>query len=101
MACCATGYNASAHRMSAAVTSQVRSRCCGVFRATRMSERTTPEAPGARRAQVASSKRCIALEDLPEEQRDVFVAHEKEGRRFKELIEATSASLNTLLSRNH
>jgi hypothetical protein len=45
--------------LSASVTSQVRSRCCGVFRATRMSERITPEAPGARRAQVASSNRCI------------------------------------------
>src|SRR6266851_926572 len=44
MACCASGYNASAHRMSSAVTSQVRSRCCGVFPATRTSERTTPEA---------------------------------------------------------
>jgi len=40
-----------------------------------------------------------ALEDLPEEQRDVFVAHEIEGRRFKELSEATGVSVNTLLSR--
>src|SRR5947208_10724063 len=40
-----------------------------------------------------------ALEDLPEEQRDVFVAHEIEGRSFKELIEATGVSVNTLLSR--
>ncbi|HEY1949753.1 MAG TPA: sigma-70 family RNA polymerase sigma factor [Bryobacteraceae bacterium] len=40
-----------------------------------------------------------ALEDLPEEQRDVFVAHEIDGRSFKELSEATGVSVNTLLSR--
>jgi RNA polymerase sigma factor (sigma-70 family) len=40
-----------------------------------------------------------ALEDLPEEQRDIFVAHEIEGRSFKELSEATGVSINTLLSR--
>jgi len=40
-----------------------------------------------------------ALEDLPEEQRDVFVAHEIEGRSFKELSKATGVSVNTLLSR--
>jgi RNA polymerase sigma factor (sigma-70 family) len=40
-----------------------------------------------------------ALEDLPEEQRDVFVAHEIEGRSFKELSEATGVGVNTLLSR--
>lgn len=40
-----------------------------------------------------------ALEDLPEEQRDVFVAHEIEGRSFKELSEAMDVSVNTLLSR--
>lgn len=40
-----------------------------------------------------------ALEDLSEEQRDVFVAHEIDGRSFKELSEATGVSVNTLLSR--
>lgn len=40
-----------------------------------------------------------ALEDLPEDQREVFVAHEIEGRSFKELSEATGVSVNTLLSR--
>ncbi|HEX4165742.1 MAG TPA: sigma-70 family RNA polymerase sigma factor, partial [Bryobacteraceae bacterium] len=40
-----------------------------------------------------------ALDDLPEEQRDVFVAHEIEGRSFKELSEASGVSINTLLSR--
>jgi RNA polymerase sigma factor (sigma-70 family) len=40
-----------------------------------------------------------ALEDLPEEQRDIFVAHEIDGRSFKELSEETGVSVNTLLSR--
>ena len=40
-----------------------------------------------------------ALEELPEEQRAVFVAHEIEGRSFRELSEATGISVNTLLSR--
>ncbi len=41
----------------------------------------------------------LALEELPEEQREVFVAHEIEGRSFKELAAETGVSLNTLLSR--
>jgi RNA polymerase sigma factor (sigma-70 family) len=40
-----------------------------------------------------------ALEELPAEQRDVFVANEIEGRSFKELAAATGLSINTLLSR--
>jgi RNA polymerase sigma factor (sigma-70 family) len=42
-----------------------------------------------------------ALEELPEEQRDVFVAHEMDGRSFKQLAEETGLSVNTLLSRKH
>jgi RNA polymerase sigma factor (sigma-70 family) len=42
-----------------------------------------------------------ALEDLPEEQREVFIAHEIEGRSFKELAAETGLSVNTLLSRKH
>jgi len=42
-----------------------------------------------------------ALDDLPEEQREVFIAHELEGQSFKELAEATGLSINTLLSRKH
>jgi RNA polymerase sigma factor (sigma-70 family) len=42
-----------------------------------------------------------ALEELPEEQRDIFVAHEIEGRSFKELAVETGLSVNTLLSRKH
>lgn len=40
-----------------------------------------------------------ALEELPEEQREVFVAHEFEGRSFKELSAENGVSVNTLLSR--
>jgi RNA polymerase sigma factor (sigma-70 family) len=41
----------------------------------------------------------LALEELPEEQREVFVAHELEGRSFKEMAAETGVSVNTLLSR--
>lgn len=41
----------------------------------------------------------IALEELPDEQREVFVGHELEGRSFKEMAEETGVSVNTLLSR--
>lgn len=40
-----------------------------------------------------------ALAELPDEQRRVFVAHEVEGRSFKELSEESGVSVNTLLSR--
>lgn len=42
-----------------------------------------------------------ALEELPEAQRFVFVAHELDGRSFRELAEETGVSVNTLLSRKH
>jgi RNA polymerase sigma factor (sigma-70 family) len=41
----------------------------------------------------------LAVGDLPEEQREVFIAHELEGRSFKELAAQTGVSMNTLLSR--
>jgi RNA polymerase sigma factor (sigma-70 family) len=41
----------------------------------------------------------VALDELPEEQRDVFVGHELEGRSFKEMAAKTGVSMNTLLSR--
>ena len=56
-----------------------------------------PEALYARNMLVEELKR--ALGELPKEQREVFVAHEFEGRSFKELAEQTGASVNTLLSR--
>jgi RNA polymerase sigma factor (sigma-70 family) len=41
----------------------------------------------------------LALDELPEEQREVFIAHEFEGRSFKEISAETGVSMNTLLSR--
>jgi RNA polymerase sigma factor (sigma-70 family) len=41
----------------------------------------------------------LALDELPDEQREVFVAHELEGRSFKQLSAASGVSMNTLLSR--
>jgi RNA polymerase sigma factor (sigma-70 family) len=43
----------------------------------------------------------FALSELPGEQREVFVAHELEGRTFKEMAAKTGVSVNTLLSRKH
>jgi RNA polymerase sigma factor (sigma-70 family) len=40
-----------------------------------------------------------ALHELPEEQREVFVAHELVGRSFKEIADETGVGVNTLLSR--
>jgi RNA polymerase sigma factor (sigma-70 family) len=40
-----------------------------------------------------------ALHELPSEQREIFLAHEVEGRSFKELAEETGLSVNTLLAR--
>jgi RNA polymerase sigma factor (sigma-70 family) len=56
-----------------------------------------PEAAYARR--VLLEELDAALEELPEEQRSVFVAHELEGRSFKELAAQTGVGVNTLLSR--
>jgi RNA polymerase sigma factor (sigma-70 family) len=41
----------------------------------------------------------LALEELPANQRDVFIAHELEGVSFKEMAEQTGVSINTLLAR--
>ena len=40
-----------------------------------------------------------AVAELPDEQREVFVAHEFEGRSFKQMAADTGVSVNTLLSR--
>ena len=42
---------------------------------------------------------ALAIEELPEEQRAAFVAHELEGRSFKEMAAGTGVSVNTLLAR--
>lgn len=40
-----------------------------------------------------------AIEELPEAQREVFIAHELTGLSFKEISAETGVSVNTLLSR--
>ncbi len=42
---------------------------------------------------------AAALDELPEEQREVFLAHEIEGVSFKEIAARTGVGVNTLLSR--
>ena len=42
-----------------------------------------------------------ALAELPAAQREVFVAHELEGRTFKSLAAASGVGINTLLARKH
>jgi RNA polymerase sigma factor (sigma-70 family) len=56
-----------------------------------------PEALYARSLLVEAMEE--ALEELPENQREVFFAHEFEGRSFKKLSEETGVPVNTLLSR--
>ena len=41
----------------------------------------------------------LAVEELPEAQRQVFIAHELEGRSFKQMAAETGVNVNTLLSR--
>jgi RNA polymerase sigma factor (sigma-70 family) len=56
-----------------------------------------PDALYARR--VLIDELAMAVDELPEEQRAVFVGHELEGRSFKEMAAETGVSVNTLLSR--
>ena len=56
-----------------------------------------PEAEYARTVLLEALEQAIA--ELPAEQRNVFIAHELEGRSFKEMAAATGVSVNTLLSR--
>jgi RNA polymerase sigma factor (sigma-70 family) len=56
-----------------------------------------PEAAYARK--VLLEELDAALDDLPEQQRAVFIAHEVEGRSFKQLAEESGVPLNTLLAR--
>ena len=56
-----------------------------------------PDALYAR--QVLLDELDFAIDELPDEQREVFVAHEIEGRSFKDLAAQTGLSVNTLLSR--
>jgi RNA polymerase sigma factor (sigma-70 family) len=56
-----------------------------------------PEAAYARR--LLLDELAAALDELPEDQRSVFVAHELEGRSFNELAAASGVGVNTLLAR--
>jgi RNA polymerase sigma factor (sigma-70 family) len=56
-----------------------------------------PEAQFARSALL--EELALAIEELPVEQREVFVGHEIEGRSFKEMAGKTGVSINTLLAR--
>ena len=56
-----------------------------------------PEAAFARRVLLEELE--SALEELPAEQRDVFMAHEFEGRSFQDLAAESGVSVNTLLAR--
>lgn len=56
-----------------------------------------PDALYARR--VLLDVLALAIDELPEIERSVFVAHELEGRTFAQMAEATGISVNTLLSR--
>ena len=42
---------------------------------------------------------ALAVDELPKEQREVFVAHELEGRSFREIAGETGVNVNTLLAR--
>jgi RNA polymerase sigma factor (sigma-70 family) len=58
-----------------------------------------PEAAYAR--SVLAEALDDALEELPDEQREVFIAHELMGHSFKELAARAGVSVNTLISRKH
>jgi RNA polymerase sigma factor (sigma-70 family) len=58
-----------------------------------------PEALLARRLLLEEIESALA--ELPPEQRDVFVAHELEGKSFQEMASETGVNVNTLLSRKH
>jgi RNA polymerase sigma factor (sigma-70 family) len=63
------------------------------------SEEAGPEAAYLRSALLEELDE--ALEELPEEQQSVFIAHELEGRSFKDIAAETGVSVNTLLARKH
>ena len=61
------------------------------------SEDAGPDAIYTRRVMIEAIEDALA--ELSAEQRFVFMAHELEGRSFKELSEESGVSVNTLLSR--
>jgi RNA polymerase sigma factor (sigma-70 family) len=58
-----------------------------------------PEAAYARGVLV--DELAAALDELPQEQRRAFIAHEIEGQSFEELAQATGENQNTLILRKH
>ena len=56
-----------------------------------------PEAAYARSVLLKALQQ--ALDELPENQRDVFVAHELEGSSFKAMAASSGVAVNTLLAR--
>jgi RNA polymerase sigma factor (sigma-70 family) len=58
-----------------------------------------PEAVYARNALLEEFEN--AVDELPAEQREIFIAHEIDGRSFKELAAETGLSVNTLHLRKH
>lgn len=58
-----------------------------------------PEALYARRVLLEELE--LAVDELPQEQRDVFIAHEVEGRSFRDISAESGVNVNTLLSRKH
>jgi RNA polymerase sigma factor (sigma-70 family) len=58
---------------------------------------TGPEAAYARAVLLDTLR--AALDELPANQREVFIGHELDGRSFKEMAAATGVGVNTLLAR--
>ncbi len=50
---------------------------------------------------VMAEELAAAVDELPAEQRAIFIAHEVEGRSFKELAAEWGVGVNTLLGRKH
>jgi RNA polymerase sigma factor (sigma-70 family) len=63
------------------------------------SDDVEPEARYMR--EMLADELAAALDELPVEQRAVFIAHELDGRSFKELSAETGVGVNTLLGRKH
>jgi DNA-directed RNA polymerase specialized sigma24 family protein len=58
-----------------------------------------PEAAYVR--EILADELTAAVDELPAEQRAVFIAHELDGRSFKDLAAAWGTGVNTLLGRKH
>jgi RNA polymerase sigma factor (sigma-70 family) len=58
-----------------------------------------PEAAYARTLLIEEMEEALA--ELPPEQREIFIAHEIDGRSFKAMAAESGVSINTLLSRKH